>query len=229
MFCVHFLTYAQTVEVSPEEFSKLMLNLEKQIPARTSYTYSGNYSFYNGDEILDTTLVLGFTLKYRAEDDLFNMSQFGRFIVQNQTCQIICDSAQHQLIIGDPIEEFTQRKTINDFELLSEKATKIEKEIKGGNTIYSIEFPSYSKFSSCELWIDKNNNVTKYVLYSAVEVAGNNEEMIKPRMEITYSGYQKGAKASVDKMFEPTHFMSDLKDLTPTIDYKNYEIIDLRN
>ncbi|TNF48837.1 MAG: hypothetical protein EP305_04500 [Bacteroidetes bacterium] len=223
---------SQWQDISMEEFSKMILSIEEKIPEESSYSYEAKYLFFEEPQSTDTTLYYGFSLSNQVKKQLFNMHQFGREIVQNNKVQIICDTAEHQIIINYPNEEYYKRKTTDDFALLLKSKCTAQKKSQGKNTIYALMFAKGARYKGAELWVGSDGMISKYILYTAIDVLDDSKEIdkyIHPRMEIHFFNYQVGKKVDEANLKNVNSFFLDLENKTLKEEYKDFEIIDLRN
>jgi hypothetical protein len=224
--------HAQWKDITLEEFSTVILDVEKRIPQGESYGYVANYLFFEELNSTDTTLKYDFNLNYQVRNKLFNMTQFGRDVVQNKDFQVVCDTAEKQIIINYPNEEYYKRKTTDDFALLLKSKCTAQKKEQGKTTIYYLTFADGARYKGAELWIENTGMVVKYIMYTGIEVLDDTKESdryIHPRMEVHFSNYQFGKKVDDKKLKNVDYYFLDINKLVLKDTYKNFEIIDLRN
>lgn len=223
---------AQWQDITLEEFSNVILDVENRIPKGESYSYEAKYLFFEELNSTDASLSYDFNLDYQLKNQLFNMNQFGREVVQNKDVQVVCDTAEKQIIINYPNAEYFKRKTMDDYSLLLKSKCTAQKRTEGKFTVYYLKFAEGARYQGAELWIEKDGMVVKYIVYTGVDVLDDTKEtdrMIHPRMEILFSNYQFGKKVDEKKLKNIDFYFLDLGKLILKDTYKNFEIIDLRN
>jgi hypothetical protein len=226
------LSFAQWQDVTLEDFSKVILSIEEKIPAGTSYSYQAQYLFFEEHNSIDTTLKYDFSLSYQAKRQELNMIQFGRDLFQNKDVQIVCDTVEKQIVINYPMEEYFKRKTTDDFALLLKSKCSAQKKSQGKSTIYYLKFAEGARYQGAELWINTDGMVSKYILYTAIDVLDDTKEtnrFIHPRMEVHFFNFQIGKKVDELKLKNEAFYFMDFSKMILKDEYKNFEIIDLRN
>lgn len=223
---------AQWQDITLEEFSNVILEIENRIPKGESYSYKAVYLFFEELNSTDSTLQYDFSLEHQMKNQLFNMNQFGREVVQNKDVQIVCDTTEKQIIINYPNAEYFKRKTMDDYSLLLKSKCTAQKRTEGKYTVYYIKFAEGARYKGAELWVEKDGMVVKYIVYTGIDVLDDTKEtdrMIHPRMEVHFSNYQFGKKVDEKKLKNIDYYFVDLSKLILKDTYKNFEIIDLRN
>jgi len=226
-----FSVSAQWKDISLDEFSKAILSVEARIPENVSYSYSANYAFFNELQSKDTVSSFPFKLIYQHQKGLLYLEQYGRKTIQNETVQLVCDTANKQLIINNRNPELFKRKSSEDYQLLLKSKCTARKRKHENQTIYLLTFAKGARYKEAEIWIENDGMVTKYILYAGVDVPESQFEtnkFIHPRMEITYSKYIFGKKVDDKKFDTVATYLVDQTNLKATAKYQSYEIIDLR-
>lgn len=227
-----FSSFAQWEEIQLSDFADAILSVENRIPEKTSYSLESNYLLFEeltGDE---PKMTLQSSIVYNESKQIINVDQFGKLLIQNHDIQLNIDTAEKIIVLNNPEMSYFKRKGMEDFDALLKSQCIVKRKSSTTNDIYSIEFAPGARYRGAEIWIEKNGLVTKYILYSGVDVLDDSnmeDKTIHPRMEVSYTNYKTGKDAETISVVEPTEIFSDLKNLTPTVIYKDYEIIDLRN
>jgi hypothetical protein len=224
--------HAQWQDITLDEFSKVILAIEQKIPEGSSFSYQAKYLFFEELQSTDTTLSYDFVLSNQVKKQNFNMTQFGRDIIQNKDVQIACDTAEKQIVINYPSEEYSKRKTIEDFALLLKSKCTAQKKTVGKSTVYYLKFADGARYKGAEIWIGADGMVTKYILYTAIDVLDDTKETdryIHPRLEIHFFNYQFGKKVDEAKLKDVNFYFLDIENKILKEEYKDFQIIDLRN
>lgn len=214
-----------------EEFTAAILAVEKQIPENSSYGYNAKYAFFDYATSTDTTEVMDYVFNIQPSKKVFNMLQLGREIVQTNIAQIICDTLMRQLIIQPPTEELFKRRMTDDFAPLMSGLFPTFKLEKNGLLGYRVEFPEGMQYTASELWVNKQDEVKKYLVFSAQEVMdddGEEEQMLQPRLEVIFTKFRNASEVDRLKLNTEQKFFKDFTGLIPQDKYKDFEIIDLR-
>ena len=217
--------------ISVEDFKAAIVEMEKQIPENTSYGFDAKYAFFEYETSADTTQVMDYRFDIQPAKSVFNMLQLGREIVQTKTAQIICDSMMQQLIIQPPTQDLFARRMTDDFAPLMTGLFPTFKQEKNGLIGYRVQFPEGMQYTASELWINKRNEVKKYVLFSAHEIMddnGDEERLLQPRLEVIFTKFRSSAQVNRLNLKTEAKFFKDFNGLIPQDKYKEFEIIDLR-
>lgn len=224
--------FGQFKEIELIDFKNKIFEIEKAVPEGENYSYSAQYLFFETDISLDTTLSYDFNLVANQKEKELDMLQFGRYVTQNSTIQIVCDTTEKQLIIKKSEAKYFDRKISDDYALLLQSNCKAFKRNSGQLEVFRLEFPSGATYSAIELWINNSNLVEKYVTYTdkpVIDDSGDIKKVIKPRLEIHYDNYLFGSDVPTSNMKGVSDYFIDFKTLTPINSYQEFEIIDLRN
>lgn len=222
---------AQWTDISLEEFSQVILDVEKRIPEGESYHFKADYFFFEYLNSTDTTQRLSMELTYHSKTKTLNFYQLGKFIVQTKDVQITCDTAYQSLILNTPNLEYNKRKGIEDFKKLLASKCTAKKRVSGKYEVYYLEFAPNASLKAAEIWIEKNGMVKKYIMYTGREIlddSGEVDKMIQPRMEVVYSDYSFGASADKQSIVGSEKYFKDLKNKVLQKEFEGYEIVDLR-
>jgi hypothetical protein len=222
---------AQWTDISLEEFSQAILDVEKRIPEGESYHFKADYFFFEYLNSTDTTQRLSMELTYHSKTKTLNFYQLGKFIVQTKDIQITCDTAYQSLILNNPNLEYNKRKGTEDFKMLLASKCTAKKRISGKYEVYYLEFAPNASLKAAEIWIEKNGMVKKYIMYTGREIlddSGEVDKMIQPRMEVVYSDYSFGATADKKAIVGSEKYFKDLKNKVLQKEFEGYEVVDLR-
>lgn len=222
---------AQWTDISLEEFSQAILDVEKRIPEGESYHFKADYFFFEYLNSTDTTQRLSMELTYHSKTKTLNFYQLGKFIVQTKDVQITCDTAYQSLILNAPNPEYNKRKGTEDFKKLLASKCTAKKRVSGKYEVYYLEFAPNASLKAAEIWIEKNGMVKKYIMYTGREIlddSGEVDKMIQPRMEVVYSDYSFGATADKKAIVGSEKYFKDLKNKVLQKEFEGYEVVDLR-
>lgn len=225
-----FGALAQWSEIPLDEYTKIIEEIEQKIPRGTSYSYQAKYSFFEEAQSTDTIQSFDFSCTYNAKQQLFNIKQFEHEIIQNNEIQIICDQEYRQIVVNKPIDEFFNIGSMS--KIMSNEVKGLKKQTKGKIQIFSIEFIDGHRFKSAEIWVNEYGMICKYILFTADTIVDDtlgNERLIHPRMEIQYFNYKQGKVVEELKLKTVDFYFLNLTQKLLNQDYKDFEIIDLRN
>ena len=219
--------------VSLEDFRAKILELEKVKKPNESFSVVGEYHFYEQHQGGEPAYSFPLIMRIQPQKKKVYMEQLGRLMVQNEKMLITCDTATRQLIVQEPNTSFYKQRMTEDFNPLINSNSKAKYRKSGRMEIYRLEFPEGGTYKAMELWVNPTKNVIeKYVMFAERQVKDEFKEeveYIQPRMEIIYSNYTFGEAVNKQEFPDPQDYFSDLNQLIPTVKYKEFEIIDLRN
>lgn len=216
--------------ISLEDFSIAIVEAEEKVNIKESFSYDATYTFYNDhtstlpemEEKTTITVLNGNTL---------HMTQLGRIIVQNETMNVVVDSATQTVALSHSNPNLIRKKTSADFASFLSSECKAMKHATNSYTKYRIEFPAIARYQAAEVWINKDGTVRKYILFGQKELIDDSNEIeqrMKPRMEITYTSYRFGDDVSTSIPEVADYISTRDNELKPTSQYEAYELIDLR-
>lgn len=224
--------HAQWKEMPLSEFSDMILAYEARIPEGSSYSYQAVYRLYEQLDAKEPQAVLDFELIYKNKSKELFINQFGRITVQDAQTQVVCDTASRMVIVQPALKELTQRKTLDDFKPFLNSQCKAFKNTVNGETGYYLEFAKGATYKGAELWMSDKGELRKYILYAGKQTLDDSspeEKMIQPRMEITFTRFIIGDKSEKLPAKKISDYVVSLKPLEVKPEYKEFELVDLRN
>lgn len=233
MACQISWSQSQWQDASLDEFKNAIIHAEQQVPSNTSYSFDSHYMFYNDITTNQTELEMDAQLICKDGKELY-IDQFGRYIVQNDMLNVVCDTVTHMIILNDPNPDLFSKKATSDFAALKETNCKVQKKAVGSEIAYSLRFPEGFSYLGAEIWINTTTSqAKKYILYSNQEVVVEKdgvEVASQPRMEVTFKNYLSGKNVPLSKMKKITDYVVIKEDGNFQLNenYSTYELIDLR-
>lgn len=223
--------WGQEKELTLEEFSTFITALDEKIPQKTSYAIQAEYIFFDQLQAKDTTAKMAFSMVYNHSKKLLNMQQMDKFVVQDEKFQVIIDTVEKTVLLNVSNPELIGKRTSDDFKDLLK--SKCKASLKKGKTmdVYSLTFPPGTRYLGVEFWVDKKENVRKYILYAGKEIMDESTEtqkVIQPRMEIHYAPYVLGGEAEKQKLIQIKDIVQLQAPLVLLGKYADFELIDMR-
>jgi hypothetical protein len=224
--------FGQWKETTLDDFSQAILASEGKISANSSYSFETVYLFFEQHTGTEQTLRFNGKIVCDAGKELY-MDQFDRWTVQDSRVNVVCDTAQHMIILNDVDPALVTRRTDDSYKLFLKSKCTVQKQVTGKSVRYLITFSPGDRYKSAEIWFRENGLVEKYTLLSGVEVTDDTQmdapRTIEPRLEIFYNNYLFGDKAAVKTMRRVSHFVTaENGKYTLTPAYAGYQLIDLR-
>lgn len=233
LFAGH-LTFAQSKweSCSTEEFSNAIMAVEQSVMDKSSYSYETDYLFFEKQDAR-TPIIQDKAVLISLKGEEFYIEQFGKVIIQDKLVQLEIDPAYKTIVLRDPLEDYTKRKTSSDFAALDMPGASIKKRTIDGKQSFYITFPDGQLYIGAEVTLGGAMGIEKYVLYSKPTTLENEDGTIvsaQPRMEVTYKNFLQGDRAKTDRLKRTAHYVS-LKNGAYALneEYKEYELIDLRS
>lgn len=171
---------------------------------------------------------------YKKDKKNIHTSALGIVTIQNEKVCFIVDSTNKMIVLKSKAE---LSQPIFDPKSFSEsldrvKALKKQKD-EQGNMLYRIEYFPNAVYEASEFNVNEKGLITKVKYYYNKEVQENenNSKSLKgkPRLEITFSGYQTNVKFNYEKEFSEKYYLKDIgKNPVLNDNYKKFELKDYR-
>jgi len=219
-------------ECTLEQYTQAILASESNVNEGESYSFDSEYLFYTSLTINEAELTMQSSLICNEGKEIY-LSQFGRLMYQNEIIKIVCDTADKKIVLSDPEPAFFKRRITSDFDLLLNSNCKVKKKESKLLSKYYFEFSKNPKYLAAEIWLSNLDMVKRYILYTSTEILDDSKEqerLIQPRLEVIFNNYKSGKLVEVQKMKTTEDFITIIDGAySAHKDYKDFEIIDLRN
>lgn len=217
---------------SSKEFSQAIIAVEELVMDKSSYSYETDYLFFEQAEN-GTPIIQDKALLICLNGEEFYIEQFGKVIIQDNLVQLEIDPAYKTIVLRDPLEDYTKRKTSSDFAALDMPGAQVKKKTSGSKKQFYITFPDGQLYVGAEVTLGGAMGIEKYVLYSKATTLENEDGTsvsAQPRMEVTYKNFIQGSQVKTDRMKRTTHYLA-IKGGNYMLneEYNEYELIDLRS
>ncbi|MBI1838655.1 MAG: hypothetical protein HYR91_15430 [Flavobacteriia bacterium] len=229
---VHSTLFGQWEVSTLEAFTNQIMASETAIVAGSSFSFDTEYLFFNDYNSNEVALKLNGSIICLNEKEIF-INQFDQWTIQNKDFNLVIDSVQKTIVIQNPQTVYFQRKTLENMGIVLNSSCTVQRNVQAGMLKYSLMFEKGAKYNGCEIWFNKENMVTKYILYGGQEAVDDtdfyNPKVIQPRLEINYTNYKIGTKTNMTHFRRVEDFIkldNDTVVLQPK--YAGYELIDLR-
>jgi hypothetical protein len=228
---VSSVAWSQEKEITLEEFSAFITSMDAKIPQKTSYSIQAEYFFFDQLQTKDTAAKMAFSMVYNHSKKLLNMQQMDKFVVQDEQFQVIIDTVEKTVLLNVSNPDLIGKRTSDDFKDLLK--SKCKATVKKGKTMdtYYLMFPPGTRYLGVELWVDKKDQVRKYIMYAGKEIVDESaeiEKLIQPRMEIHYAPYVIGGDAEKQKLIQIKDIVQLENPMVLLGKYAGFELIDMR-
>lgn len=217
---------------STEEFSQAIMDIERVVMDKSSYSYNTDYLFYDQTDN-PMPIMQESALLICEKGETIYIEQFGKTIIQDKTVQVEVDPVYKTIVLRDPLEAYLKPQTASDFAALEMPGASVKKKMVGDAKMFYISFPDGNLYVGAEVTTGGAMGITKYVLYAKPTTIENEDGKpvnAQPRMEVTYKNFQKGDQAKTNQMKHVVDYVSRKGDVFAlNLDYQDYELIDLRS
>lgn len=171
---------------------------------------------------------------YRKDKKNIHTAALGIITIQNERVCFIIDSANKMIVLKSKAELsqplFDQKSFSESLDRV--KALKKQKD-EQGNMIYRIEYFPNAVYEASEFNVNEKGLITKVKYYYNKEVQENEQDPKslkgKPRLEISFIGYQTNVKFNYEKEFSEKNYLKDIgKRPILNDNYKKFELKDYR-
>lgn len=225
--------FGQWESIPLTEFRDDILKAEKLLSQKNSVSYFADLYIFSSFTGQDTMVASSSAYYYNAKSKLINFNHLGDYIVQDANYQVVCDTANKQILLLDANPAYVTQKQFIDFEmLLKSECRAMKMAVPNNGKAYKLIFPEGYIFHSAELYFDSQMLLNKYVLYSNQEMADDrsweNILMVKPRMEMLIHSYAYDKVVEKRKFQTVSDFIKDIDKLILADAYKGFELLDMR-
>jgi hypothetical protein len=171
---------------------------------------------------------------YKRSGNNFSSSAMGVHVLQNDKIRITVDSVNQLIVINNSSEVSQAPVDISSFAMLLEKAVSIKKQrLANGVLTYKIDFDKSNIYKSYEFSLDEKGLLKNIKYYYNQELKADEEDENsvkgKPRIEITFNGYETNIKFNAEVDFSEKKYLKEENNKIILKDsYKKFEIKDYR-
>lgn len=171
---------------------------------------------------------------FKRSNNYIHSSALGIRTIQNEKFCIMIDSLNQLIVLNNKkkVEQsLFDEKTF--MELLSKVKSIKKQKHTSGEMIYQLEFPTNGLYSKYEFQLNAQGlpSVMKYYYSKEMKKDEEDENSLKgkPRLEVSFSGYQTNVNFVYDKEFSEKQFLNiESNKVVLNEKYKNFEIKDYR-
>lgn len=233
IFLLPFLSFSQEnwVKVDAALFMQTIREYEQSLPVGENYALETGYRVYNN--YADQKPVQSFNgrLICKAGKEL-NIYQMSHLMIQDPALNITIDTSSKQILLQKPDPTFFYRKTVQDYAIFLEMAETVYKKVANGKTAYLLELKADYPYKSMEFIFSDKNFISQIIIYSNQPYYNEGETFSndKAKIVLDFSEFKKGKAVDFTRFLTVKDcILIKGKEITPTAQYKDFEIIDLRN
>lgn len=218
-------------KVDAAVFMEAIREYEQSIPLEESYSLETGYRIYK--DLTDEEHIQSFNGKMICKEGKeLNVYQMGHLMIQDTELNITIDTLNKQLIVQQPDHSFYYRKTVQDYTVFSEMAEVTYRKTIGGKTAYMLEFKKGYPYKAIEFSFTEKTLIWQVVIYSNQPYynESDTDSGDQAKVVMNLNDFRKG-KAVDFSGFITVKDCVQIKDneLIPVGQYKDFELIDLRN
>lgn len=229
---IPFFSFSQSEwkETSIKDYLTYINAYEKTIPTDDNYYFSLEYKIFNdyADKSPVTSLE-GFLLCKNGLN--FNILRGETLTVKDTVLKVTINKSENQIIVQSADSMDIRYSKIHDYSKVAQYSNKILKKEEGQNVWFNIELNENSPIKAIDL-VFTEQRMKKVTIYSKQPYTVNDKELIgnKAKFVIGFDNFKKGKKVDLTKFKEINDIIVIEKDkIVPNENYKDFEIIDLRN
>ncbi len=215
-----------------EEFTAVYEKSTGWFSKNLNYKVNVKYASYS-----DHSLAVAYeqsTGYFKRSNDFIHSSVLGIITVQNEKVCIMLDSLNQFIVVNSKKEV---QQTLFDPKTFSELLSKVKsikkQKSEKGETTYQLEFPTNGLYSKYEFQTNVQGlpSVMKYYYSKEMKKDEKDENSLKgkPRLEVSFSGYQTNVNFVYEKEFSEKQFLKiENNKIVLNEKYRNFEVKDYR-
>jgi len=214
--------------ISADAASKVYTGLNDLYSKTSSYSIKVKYtSFKDYTTSTEYETSSGYFNKYSKGYHSFLL---GIHTMQNTNYKVVVDTSRQIIAVVNPDKAFEKGLTMADYKEILENCTAIKTATDGDEKHYRIEFKSTYYVSAYEYTLNSTGWIKELTLYynkNYTDEEGK-ENNIKPRLQITFSDYQKNITEDENELDEGKYFTKQGYKIVLIDKYKEYYLSDQR-
>jgi hypothetical protein len=221
---------AQSVSISKEEMGAVFEKTNTWFRATNAYSLNVTHASY---ENYTTGVPADKSDGYFKKDgNNYHSFLMGIHTIQNSQYKIVIDTAQKIIVVANPDQLTWLAYTQDDYQVVLKSATATRMRKTGRYTFYRVELPEQNPMGAYEFLIDENGLAREISWYYNQEMRtdeNNAASTVKPRMSISFSGYQENPSFNFTETFsEAPYFFKKNDQLQVTENYIKFKLLDQR-
>jgi hypothetical protein len=230
LWLIPFVSKGQSVAVEKAEMIKVFEKINTWFRTTPSYSLTVTHASY--EDYTSTTPADKTTGYFEKEGANYHSFLLGIHTIQNSKYKLVIDTSQKVILVANPDQLTWLSYTQEDYQGLLKSCTALRMNKTGRYTFYRMELPESNPIGAYEFLIDEEGLAREISWYYNKEVKkdeGDERSKVKPRMNISFSGYKKDAVINYSEEFsEAPYFIKKDKKLVATDKYKKYKLLDQR-
>jgi hypothetical protein len=227
---VLFITQAkaQSIPISKEEIGKVFEKTNTWFRETPVYSLDVVHaSFENYTTPLPADKAIGY---FKKDGKNYHSFLLGIHTIQNTEYKIVIDTAEKIIAVANPDQLTWLKYTQEDYKVFLKSCTAVRTSKTGRYTFYRVELPENNPITAYEFLLDEKGLAREINWYYNKEVKKDeNSTAAKPRMSISFSGYNEAPSFNYSETFsEVPYFVKKNDKLVVTEKYKNFRLLDQR-
>lgn len=170
---------------------------------------------------------------FKKEAENYHSFILGIHTIQNSKYKIVLDTANKTMIVASVGKSIWNAYTLEDYQYTLKSCTSIKMTNFGKDKKYRLEYGEGYPLERYELLVANDGLIKEVTMYYSKKIPRNpddeNSEKVKPRLNITFTGYKKAPSGTDDNEFdENRYFIKKGNKLLPAKRYQNYTLSDQR-
>jgi hypothetical protein len=224
------LAKGQSVSISKEEMGKVFEKTNTWFRATPAYSMNVTHaSFENYTIQVPVEKASGY---FKKNGNNYHSFLLGIHTIQNSQYKIVIDTAQKVIVVANPDQLAWLTYTQEDYKVLLKNATATRMSKTGRYTFYRVELPANNPIGAYEFLIDEKGLAREINWYYNDEVKKDENDAssaVKPRMSISFSGYEENPSLNFTEMFSETPYFSKKDNkLIVAEKYTKFKLLDQR-
>lgn len=233
LICTSSFIFAQSewTKVETTDIFNLIQKQEENIDLTESYALSANMKIFRSSKEQFPTETSENYIVCRAGKEI-NIFQKNMIILQNKDINVSIDTADKKIIYNHPNPQFFKRKDEEDLKEYLKIAEQTHRKVNGKQTIYKVSFNANFPLKEVEYTYNeyKEINNIKLISQETIDMEDDKEILIQPIVTIDLQYINKGSSVDFKNFINPADVVQRKNiGVIKTEEYKNYQIIDLRN
>ena len=226
--CAIGLAKAQSTPISKEETGKVFEKTNtwfRETPVYSLDVVHASFENYTTSSPADKAV--GY---FKKDGKNYHSFLLGIHTIQNKDYKIVIDTAEKIIAVANPDQLNWLKYTQDDYKVFLKNCTAIRTSKTGRYAFYRVELPENNPVAAYEFLIDEKGLAREISWYYNKEVKKDeNSPAAKPRMRISFSGYNEEPSFSYSETFsEEPYFEKKNDKLVVTEKYQHFKLLDQR-
>jgi outer membrane lipoprotein-sorting protein len=221
---------AKAEVISHDEMIKILASLGKFYQNTNSYQFDTYYASYKGHE---STVPYEESRGYiKKSDNNFHAEVMGSKSIQSNGYMITIQPETKQLLVNNSQSFTSSAVNLDELKLGLSRTIRIERSVFGKTANFILYYREGTTISHTEIAINELGYLEKIIFYYREKIDWKNNEgkiiSSQPKLEIKYLNFKKDITISAKEFDWSNYLIITESSLQASVNYRNYEIIDLR-